>query len=220
MPLRWPLEEVRIVSESTEILSAVEHTSALIEALSNVRSAKVTKQPHCNVSVTINRAKVGAKFKKESPEALAVLEKAPAEEIAKWMAGDEKELVLEGKFAIERDMVAVLETASGFAIAPFEGGRVFVKTEMKKELYEEAMVREIARRVQLLRKERKLVEADRIELKVHCPEKELASIAKKHSGEICSQVNAESLELLEHMPKGAKEFEIGDIVLSIAIEKK
>ena len=167
LPLRWPIEEVRIVSESTEVLSTVEHLSALIESLSNVRSAKVSKQPSSEVSVKINKAKVGAKFKRESPAAQAALEKVKLADIEKWLSGKEPMYVIPGEFAIERDMVEMTETAEGFAIAPFEEGKVYLKTHINKELYAEAMVREVARRVQLMRKEKKLVESDRISLYMH-----------------------------------------------------
>ncbi len=112
LPLRWPLEEARLLSESTEVLSAVEHLSGLVESLSNVRAVKVAKQqPRTEVSVSINKAKVGAAFKRDSPAALAAIEKVPAEEIAKWISGEEKEYLAGGKFAIARDMVSLDEKA-------------------------------------------------------------------------------------------------------------
>jgi isoleucyl-tRNA synthetase len=178
---------------------------------------KITKQPRLRVSVKVNRAKVGAKFKRDSPAAIAALEKVPADEIAGWLSGEEKEFMA-GAFAVERDMVEVEEAAQGYAIAQFEGGRVFLKTEIKKELYEEAMVREVARRVQLMRKERGLVEADRIALHVHTDERELAAIVKKRAEELCSQVNAGALSFARHA--GAKEWEIGEAKVEISFEKK
>jgi len=220
LPLRWPLEEAKIVSDSTEVLSAVEHLSGLIESLSNMRAVKVTKQPKTEVSATINKAKVGAKFKRDSPAAQSALEKVPAEEIAKWLSGPDKELLLEGKFAIEREMVSVDEKADGYSISQFEGGRAFLKTEMKKELYEEAMVREVARRVQLMRKEKKLVESDKIALHMHLEDKELLAILKHHTTELASQVNAEVVGFGSAPGGFSKDWEIGEATLKITIEKK
>jgi isoleucyl-tRNA synthetase len=220
LPLRWPLEEARVVSDSTEVLSTVEHVSALIESLSNMRSVKVTKQPKTEVSVSINKSKVGAAFKRDSPAALSALEKAPAEEIAKWLSSEEKELLLEGRFAITRDMVSVEEAAEGYSISQFEGGKVYLKTEMKKELYEEAMVREVARRVQLMRKEKKLVEADRIALHVQLEDKELSGILKRHASGLASQVNAEVVGFGSATGGFSKDWEIGEAQVKITIEKK
>jgi len=217
--LRWPLEEARIVSESTEVLSAVEHLSELIELLSNVRSVSPARQPKTSVEVSVNKSKVGAAFKRDSPSALAAIEKLSTTEIEKWLSSEEKTHKA-GKFEITREMVAMTESAEGFALAAFEGGKVFLKTEMKKELYEEAMVREVARRVQLMRKEKKLVESDSIALHLHSPDKELASIIKKHSEEIARQVNASSVSFTIPSHSAKKEWEIDESKLEAAIEKK
>jgi isoleucyl-tRNA synthetase len=219
LPLRWPLEEARIVSESTEVLSAVEHLSEIIEALSNVRSVKNAKQPKTAVEVAVNKSKVGAAFKRESASALEAIGQLPPAEIAAWLSGPDKPFKA-GKFELSREMVGIKESAEGFAIAPFEGGKVFLKTEMKKELYEEAMVREVARRVQIMRKEKKLVESDSIALHLHTPDKELAAIVRRHSEEIARQVNASSVGFTIPPHAAKKEWEIGEAELAVAIEKK
>jgi hypothetical protein len=115
-------------------------------------------------------------------------------------------------------MVEATESAEGFSIAPFEEGRVFLKTEVKRELYEEAMVREVARRVQMMRKEKKLVESDRIALYLFCEDKEMSAIIKRHSGAIAGQVNAETVSLSRHA--GAKGWEIGEAEVFLAMEKR
>jgi isoleucyl-tRNA synthetase len=219
LPLRWPLEEMRIVSESTEVLSATEHLSGLIELLSNLRSAKPSKQPKTTVEIAINKSKVGAAFKRESAEALAVLGRVPSSEIALWLSGKE-DAFKSGKFSFTRDMVEMKESAEGYAIASFEEGKVFLKTDVKKELYEEAMVRESARRVQIMRKDKKLVESDSIALHLHSEDKELMAIIRKHSDEIARQVNASSVSFSIPAHSAKKEWEIGEAVLVVSIEKK
>jgi hypothetical protein len=210
---------VRIVSESTEVLSSIEHLSGLIELLSNVRSVKPSKQPKTSVEIAINKSKVGAAFKRESAEALSVLGKVPSSDIAAWLSGKEDSFK-SGKFQFAREMVEMKESAEGFAIASFEGGKIFLKTEMKKELYEEAMVRESARRVQIMRKEKKLVESDSIALHLHSEDKELMAIIKKHSDEIARQVNASSVGFSIPSHSAKKEWEIGEATLAVSIEKK
>ncbi len=220
VPLRWPMDEARIVSESTEVLSSVEHLSGLIEALGNVRLVRAAKQPKTEIIVSINRSKVGAKFKRESPAAIKALEQVPPAEISAWISGGGKELVLADKFAIEPDMVSLEETSEGFAIAAFDGGKVYLKKEIRRELYEEAMVREVARRVQLMRKERKLVESDAISLHMQTDDKELASILRKHASELASQVNAQEVIFAKISGGFSKEWAIGEAEVSISFEKK
>jgi isoleucyl-tRNA synthetase len=215
--LRWPLSELCVVSDSTEVLSTVEHLSGLIESLSNVRSVKMARQPKTKVEIKVNRSKVGAAFKRESVAAVAALEKESPQKIAEWISGESPDYKI-GEMVFTREMVSVEETAEGFSIAPFEEGRVFLKTEMKKELYEEAMVREVARRVQIMRKDKKLVESDKIALFVQTDDKELLSIIKRHEGKIASQVNASSVEFSKHAHM--KEWEIDETLLHVGIEKK
>ncbi|MCX8197853.1 MAG: isoleucine--tRNA ligase [Candidatus Micrarchaeota archaeon] len=219
LPLRWPLEEARVVSDSTEILSAVEHLSATIEALSNVKSVRISRQPKTEFLVQINKAKVGEAFKKESPQAIAAIESMPAEKLAEWLASGGKGLLAGGKYPITPEMVKVEAKAEGFSTAEFEGGRVYLKTEMKKELFEEAMVREVARRVQIMRKEQKLVESDKISLHIQLEDKELLSILKRREKELASQVNAE-LVGFGRSEGFAKDWEIGESQVRISIQKK
>ncbi|MEM2137673.1 MAG: isoleucine--tRNA ligase [Candidatus Anstonellaceae archaeon] len=220
IPLRWPLAEAKMASESTEVLAALEHLSGIVELLSNVRSVKSAKPPKTTVKVSINKAKVGEKFRRDSPAALAALEAVAPHEIADWLSGDKPEFLVAEKFAISRDMVSVEESTEGFAIAQFDGGKVFLKTEIKKELYEEAMVREVARRVQLMRKEKKLVESDSISLHIETADKELLSIIKRHEKELASQVNASSvLFSAPHAGAFRKEWEIEESKVELAIEK-
>ena len=221
LPLRWPLEELCVVSESTEVLSAVEHLPSLIESLSNVRVVKISKQPKTKVEIIIAKSKVGAAFKRESASALSELEKeakSSPEKIATWLSGSEPSYKI-GNFGFSREMVSCSESAEGFAIAPFEGGKVFLKTEVKRELYEEAIVREAARRVQMMRKEKKLFEADKIALSLHTDDKDLLSILKKHEKGFCAQVNASSASFGKRAHFGSKEWEIADAKVEIWIEK-
>ena len=97
---------------------------------------------------------------------------------------------------------------------------MYLKTEIKRELFEEAMVREVARRVQLMRKEKKLVEADLISLHIETEDKELSIILKKHTSELARQVNAETVGFAHHAGAFHKEWEIGEAKVAIGIEKK
>ncbi len=214
--LRWPLGEAVIVSESTEARNAVERLANLIELLTNVKKLKVATSMKSSYSAKINFAKLGAKFKGKSGEARELLSGMGAEEIAKRLEGGNGKFMLEG-YEIERNMVELSESAPGYAISEFDGGRVFLKTEMSEKLYEEAMVREAARRVQLARKQEKLVESDRIAVLL-AGSRELVAILKKHEKELGEEVNAESVEFQQSVT-GGKKWEIGEFELIVGIRK-
>ena len=217
LPLRWPLEDIGVVSDSTEVLSSVEHLSGLIESLSNVKSVRIVKQPKTKTEITVNKSKIGAAFKKETAAAVVALENENKELLVAWLSSEEKEHKI-GDMSFTREMASATESSEGFSIAAFESGKVFLKTEVKKELYEEAMVREVARRIQMMRKERKLVEADRISLHMHTESRDLAAIIKKHADAICAQVNAETLSFAKRAQ--GKEWEIDESIVEISFEKK
>ncbi|MCX8174917.1 MAG: isoleucine--tRNA ligase [Candidatus Micrarchaeota archaeon] len=220
IPLRWPLEEARVGSDSTEVLSALEHLSSIVEELSNVRKVRIGNLPRSSIKVSINKSKVGAAFKGDSPQAIAAIEAVPAEEIEKWLSGKKADFLAGGKYLIRQEMVSVEEKAEGFAVERFEGGKVYLKTEIKRELYEEAMVREVARRVQLMRKEKRLVESDKIALHIETSDKELSGILKRHQQSLASQVNASAVAFTPHRASFAKEWEIGDSKVLLSIEKR
>ncbi len=213
--LRWPLEEAVIVSSSTEVTNAVQRLSPLIETMGNIK--KISFAPHfkSKLEVQLMQAKIGAKFKQETAKVVAALREMPAEDVVKALS--EREFKVQD-YVLDKDMALIKESAPGYSIAEFSGGKIYLKTDMNKALYEEAMVREVCRRVQMMRKDMKLVESDRIGVTV-AADKELEEIVEKHKDEFCSQVNATSLSVGKK-PKGAKDWEIEDFEASISVEKE
>lgn len=69
---------------------------------------------------------------------------------------------------------------------------VHMDRKIDEELYEEGMVNEIKRRVQMLRKAANLVESDKVKIKVDT-EKEIEAILKKHEARLKDDVNAVSV---------------------------
>ncbi|MBI5224005.1 isoleucine--tRNA ligase [Candidatus Micrarchaeota archaeon] len=91
--------------------------------------------------------------------------------------------------------VKVIESApeGEFASAPFTNGTVHIGKKIDQELYEEGMMNEVKRRIQILRKDEKLVESDSIVVHLST-EKELEAIIKKYAGKLADAVNAKKIE--------------------------
>ena len=83
-------------------------------------------------------------------------------------------------------------------------------------LYEEGVVNEVKRRIQIMRKDAKLVEADKISLVISA-EKELEAILEKNRSLIMDIVNAGSLSFA--VEKTMNEYEIDGRLVKIAIKK-
>jgi len=219
IPLRWPLEEAIVKTQSTEINSAVKDLSEIICLLSNVNTIKTDKDIKTKISIVINQSKVGEAFKQETPAVMEALKKLEPEEVASWFSSEKSEIELEG-FKIKKDMINLIEDAPDYSIVYFEGGKAILKTKINEKLYEKAMIREISRRIQMMRKEMKLVETDKIFVGLEIKDNELLNIAKKNSDEISKQVNAEKIEFKNLHAGLSKEWEIEDSKIVISIEKK
>lgn len=121
-------------------------------------------------------------------------------------------------------LVNVKEASAGaeakeFASADFPGGKACLNCEVSEELYAEAIMNEIARRIQMLRKDLKLVETDRIAVTTDA-EDEFRSIIEKNQEAIMKATNSKSLEFAElEEDKDANSWEIDGREVRMKIKK-
>jgi len=106
--------------------------------------------------------------------------------------------------------------AGEMASESFSLGAVHLEKKMDEQLYEEGVVNEVKRRIQIMRKDAKLVEADKISLIISA-EKELESILEKNRSLIMDIVNAGSLSFA--VEKTMNEYEIDGRLVKIAVKK-
>ena len=104
-----------------------------------------------------------------------------------------------------------------FAVGETENGKVYIDREISEELYEEAIVKEVLRRIQHMRKEMGLVEKDIVEIRMD-GESEIVSIVKKNCEGIKKRARAERVEFGPFKEEG-KEWEIDGKRLEILIKK-
>ncbi len=218
LKLRWPAEHLCISSSSTEVKNAAERLSDLIAALCNVRHARLAP-PQSKFDVSLDKTKIGAKFKGDSPAVLAALAKLAPEQILEGLRGPQPWKV-ENKWEIEPAMASVSETAEGYALAPFDSGTVYVCSVMDDALYSEGLGREIGRRMQMMRKEMGLSPGQPVDVWL-AGAKELLSAAEKQMATLQSTVSAKTIHLKGHSPADAlvKEWEIEEMKLKIAMAK-
>ncbi len=213
--LRWPLEEAVIVSESTDVNNAVQRLANIIEEMSNVKGLSLKKGMNSTYSAEPNRAKIGAEYKKESAEVLKLVEKADAQLMMLDFESQGRH-ELDGEYSVTPEMVNIAEEMKGYSIGKFGEGKVYLKTEMSNELYAEAMLREVSRRIQIMRKEMGLVEEDEIKLKISA-EGKLNKILESGKEEISEKVNAKEVKLLKKV-KG-KKWKVEEFEFEAQVEK-
>jgi len=221
--LRWPLEEVVVVTDSTEYVNAVEHFSYIIELIGNVKKTGIQEDMPSFVELRSKFNVLGPAFKDYAAAVAEALKNSDAKLVRKELEERKVfEILINGRpYKVTPEMVEFVEIPpKGYAEAPFSGGRVYLKTEVTPALYNEAITREVGRRIQLMRKELELIESDMIEVNVIC-DSELISILRSGEQSLAKEVKAKSLVLSEKQElKGkAKEWEIEDKEVKIVIKK-
>ncbi len=99
----------------------------------------------------------------------------------------------------------------------FTNGTIHIDRKIDEALYEEGLLNEVKRRVQMMRKEAGLVEQDHIKLSIST-EKEAEAILIKHEKALTEAVNASSVS---HNPeKTMKEFTIDGRLVKLALKKE
>jgi len=218
LKLRWPAEQICISSESTEVRNSAERLADLIASMSNVSHVKLTAPPS-TFDVQLDKTKIGAKFKGDSPAAIAALSKLSPAQLLEGLRGPQPWKV-DNKYEIDASMVRVEEKSEGYAIAPFEHGQVYVKTVIDDALYARAMEREIGRRIQMMRKELGLQPGQPIEVWL-AGDKDLMSAAKTQLAALTSDVHANAIHLDGQAPQSAllKEWDVDEMKLKVAVVK-
>jgi hypothetical protein len=114
--------------------------------------------------------------------------------------------------------VVTVETEPDGEIASqmFSNGIVHINKKIDEELYEEGILNEIKRRIQVMRKEMGLVESDKIEVSISS-EKAIESILEKQKKKLAQDVNAAKLHFAQETEM--KEFEIDGRIVRIAAKK-
>lgn len=218
--LRWPIARAAVEVKDDSSESALERLSGLIEDYTNIKKVNVKRVESFGKEVMPLFAKIGPDFKEKAEAVAEALKKEDADKLESAIASD-------GHYPLRTEKGLADVTAEHFAIVQklesenaiiFKQGIASVDREMSKELFEEGMVREFERRVQMARKEKQLKKTDRIRL-FYQASAQLAEIVKKNAGKIKRDVGAKELHDKLSEESKAEEFEIEEEKLRIEIEK-
>ena len=128
---------------------------------------------------------------------------------------------LKGKITIsegEIDYSAHLKVdRKGYSFKIMPWGLILLKTEIDKDLYAEAMLSEVRRRIQIMRKELQLVESDSINVFIDCS-KEMKQMLEGKVEELKEEVNAKKISF-EDGGRLKKKWDIEEEKLSIGISE-
>lgn len=155
--LRWPVSDITIVSQDENVLQAIEDLKDIIKDQSNTKEV-ITATEFENLSFISkpNLKTLGPRLKGDMGIVKKFLENADGNQVKADLEENDMFIIEEGGKTFELtsdDILFDTELPDDFVSSEFEGGNVFVNTNITPEIMEEAMARELIRRIQDMRKD-------------------------------------------------------------------
>lgn len=197
--LRWPVHNITVVTESDEVKSAIESLEPVL--LEQANSKKVTIETELENAIVIakpNMSILGPKlrgdlgrvkkyFEQDDVDAGIILDEV-TQNGEYTIHFDDKDITL-----VEEEILFEKDVPENLVSCDFEGGSVYVDTEVTPEIYSEAMARELIRRIQDMRKDLDLNVEANIQVIVECSE-EFKDAVLPHQDYISNEVRTANLE--------------------------
>lgn len=220
--LRWPVKEVVIVSEDFNVLKAARSLNHVIMEQSNTKELISSNSfPDLQIKAKPNLKTLGPKLRGDVPKVASKLAEIDGAEVVKTLDSEGIYSVqLEDKtIALDADDILFeTELPENIVTADFEGGSVFVDTELTMEILSESMARELIRRIQDMRKDLDLDVEANIQVFIECSA-QFKDLVKSFLGYISQEVRAQKFVFGTQEGDYTKEWDIEEEKLTITIIK-
>ncbi len=192
--LRWPVKEVIIVSEDFKILKAARKLNHIIMEQANTKELVSSNYfEDIKIIAKPNLKTLGPKLRGEVPKVASKLVEVDGADVVKALESEDKyEVMIDDEIIVLKrdDILFDTELPENIVTADFEGGSVFVDTELTMEILSESMARELIRRIQDMRKDMDLDVESNIQVFLECS-KQFRELIKTFLGFISHEVRAE-----------------------------
>ena len=151
--LRWPVSDITVVSQDENVLNAVSELSEIIKDQSNTKEV-ICASEFENLSFTAkpNLKILGPKLKGDMGKVVKGLKESDGNQIKKELEENDS-VTIEGIELTSEEVLFDSVLPEEVVSSEFKGGNVFVNTTITLEIRQEAMARELIRRVQDMRKD-------------------------------------------------------------------
>ncbi len=220
--LRWPVTKVVIVSEDKKVLNAAQSLKSIIMEQANTKkvvSSDIFEK--LTINAFPNMKTLGPRLRQDVPKVAAKLSEADGEYINQKLESEGVYIVMLDDNKIElgpEDIIFETELPENIASSDFEGGNVFVDTELTPEILSEAMARETIRRIQDMRKDLDLDVEANIKVLVGC-DKEFRQLIENFVDFISHEVRAKEFDFKSSDDEYTKDWKIEDHNVKITIKK-
>ncbi|MCD6279899.1 isoleucine--tRNA ligase [Candidatus Micrarchaeota archaeon] len=200
--LRWPIEEEIIVSDDTEVENTVDKLRMLLKNMTNCENINFTRDFITDYTVFVDEDVITHEFGDQATHIIELIKKSNPADL-------QRQLELSGVIKIDGfDIdkgVKVNEDAGEYIGMWMQHAKIYIKKKLTEELELKGLLREVIRRIQIMRKKNRLIETDRIELEIFA-EKKLKKAITEHKGQLMSKVGADKVRLIT-----AKDLEDGRV---------
>jgi isoleucyl-tRNA synthetase len=231
--LRHPVAKVTLIADSKETAKRSESLTALLKDDLNTRDFEVlltdVLAEFTTLTVKPNYKTLGPKYKDMMKQLVATLETVDAAKLRADLEKGKATVTVEGKkLKLEPDDVEFEEKLPDhLSSADSKIGKVYVDVTRTKELEAEGLVRDVIRRVQVMRKELDLKVEQSVDVLLLFSDVDSVELSKMFEAHLANEIRADSLELKGPSAKPkwkdysyVKEWEIDDFKLKVGMNPK
>nr|MBN2276520.1 isoleucine--tRNA ligase [candidate division Zixibacteria bacterium] len=225
LKVRQPLSGIRIHLQGQDQFEKIESQIDTICEELNIRAVEELKDVSEVVSyqAKLNFAKAGPRFGGAVKEAAGKIQALDSTAIAKFIRKGNIEIVVGSEVCeLTAEEIEVIKLEKeGYAVESGNTITVALRTEIDDILRDEGFAREMINKIQNMRKSSGFEVTDRISVMATAAEP-LFSAVKKHRDFICGETLADTIDLVDSIPKsnGGKKWNINGVEAEIAVIKK
>ncbi len=231
--LRHPVAKVLLIAESKETAKRSESLTALLRDDLNTREFEVeltdVMAEFTTLTVKPNYKTLGPKYKDMMKQLVSALQSVDAIKLRSDLEKGKASVTVEGKkLKLEKDDVEFEESLPDhLSFADCKIGKVYVDVTRTKELEAEGLVRDVIRRVQVMRKEQDLKVEQSVDVLLVFSDDSSVELSKMFEDHLANEIRASSLEMEGPSAKPkwkdysyVKEWEIDDLKLKVGMNPK
>ncbi len=164
--LRWPISKAILEVTDDQVYTEMQEMSQIIEGYTNAKKLEIIRVAGAKKEIRPLYAKLGPEFKSSAATVADALKSANPEELENEIKSSGEYLLRtqKGNFTIKPEHFTIIEKAEEGDRVSFKHGTAYINKELDRGLMDEALIRELTRQVQLMRKDAGMSRLDRMEL--------------------------------------------------------
>ncbi len=218
--LRQPLASALLTISGDSALSAIQRLIYLVEEYTNIRKISLRQGSSAKKEARPVFARIGPEFKENAAAVADAIKTGNASEMLAEISSKGHYLLhtQKGTFEIGPEHFAVVETADDDLSLHFRHGSVKINPEIDEKLREEAIIRELERKIQIMRKEASFRKADMINVRYRASE-QMHLFIQRNIGQIKKEIGAASMALSDAPGLDSNEYDLDGEKIFLSISR-